>query len=55
MLALWDPGESVETYTVEEAAHRAAMRGERESYLEALREYCRAGRDEALQIRRGTI
>jgi hypothetical protein len=29
------------------------MRGERDAYLEALREYMRAGRDEALQIRRG--
>jgi hypothetical protein len=37
----------------EEAAHEAAMRGDRDSYLEALRGYCRAGRDEALRIRRG--
>ena len=37
----------------EEAAHRAAMRGDRDGYLEALRAYCKAGRDEALRIRRG--
>jgi hypothetical protein len=37
----------------ETAAHEAAMRGDRDAYLEALRGYCRAGRDEALRIRRG--
>jgi hypothetical protein len=37
----------------EEAAHEAAMRGDRDAYLEALRGYMRAGRDEALRIRRG--
>jgi hypothetical protein len=37
----------------EEAAHEAAMRGDEEAYLEALRSYVRAGRDEALRIRRG--
>jgi len=37
----------------EEAAHGAATRGDRDAYLEALRGYCRAGRDEALRIRRG--
>ena len=37
----------------EEAAHEAAMRGERDAYLEALRSYCWAARDEALRIRRG--
>jgi hypothetical protein len=37
----------------EEAAHRAAMRADRDGYLEALRSYCRAGRDAALRIRRG--
>jgi hypothetical protein len=36
----------------EVAAHEAAMRGDREAYLEALRNYCRAGRAEALRIRR---
>ena len=37
----------------ERAANEAAMRGDRGAYLEALRAYMRAGRDEALQIRRG--
>jgi len=37
----------------EEAAHQAAMRGDEVAYLEALRDYCKAGRDEALRIRRG--
>jgi hypothetical protein len=36
----------------ETAAHEAAMRGDRGAYLEALRDYCRAGRDEALRIPR---
>ena len=37
----------------EEAAHQAAMAGDRDGYLEALRAYMRAGRDEALRIRKG--
>jgi hypothetical protein len=37
----------------EKAAHHAAMRGDEVAYLEALRAYCRAGRNEALRIRRG--
>jgi len=37
----------------ETAAHGAAVRGDRDAYLEALRSYMRAGRDEALRIRRG--
>jgi hypothetical protein len=37
----------------EMAAHEAAMRGARDAYLEVLRGYMRAGRDEALRIRRG--
>ena len=37
----------------EESAHEAAMRGDRDAYLEALRAYCRAGRDEGLRIRQG--
>jgi hypothetical protein len=37
----------------EEAAHEAAMRGDEVAYLEALRGYMRAGRREALRIRRG--
>ena len=36
----------------EQAAHEVAMRGDRDAYLEALRAYMRAGRDEALRIRR---
>jgi hypothetical protein len=35
----------------ETAAHEAALLGDREGYLEALRDYCRAGRDEARRIR----
>ena len=37
----------------EEAAHQAAMRGDEVAFVEALRAYCRAGRDEALRIRQG--
>jgi hypothetical protein len=37
----------------EAAAHEAAMRADEDVYLEALRSYVRAGRDEALRIRRG--
>ena len=37
----------------ETAAHEAAMRGDRGAYLESLRCYMRAGRYEALRIRRG--
>jgi hypothetical protein len=37
----------------DKAADEAAAAGDCEAYLEALRAYCRAGRDEALQIRRG--
>ena len=36
----------------EEAANRAAVKCDREAYLEALRAYCRAGRAEAMRIRR---
>jgi hypothetical protein len=39
--------------THEEAAHEAAMDADEERYRAALRAYCRAGRDEALRIRRG--
>jgi hypothetical protein len=35
------------------AAHEAAVLGDREGYLEALRNYMKAGRDEALRIRWG--
>ena len=37
----------------ETAAHEAVLLGDREGYLEALRGYMRAGREEALEIRRG--
>jgi hypothetical protein len=37
----------------ETAAHEAAVLGDREGYLEALRDYMKSGRDEALRIRRG--
>ncbi len=37
----------------EEAANGAAMRGDREAYLEALRSYMRAGREAALERRMG--
>jgi hypothetical protein len=37
----------------ETAAHEAALLGDREGYLEALRAYMKVGRDAALEIRRG--
>jgi hypothetical protein len=37
----------------EEDAHEAAVRGDKDAYLEAFRCYMRAGRAEALRIRRG--
>jgi hypothetical protein len=37
----------------ETAAHEAALLGDREGYLEALRDYMKAGRYAALEIRRG--
>jgi hypothetical protein len=37
----------------ETVAHEAALLGDGEAYLEALRSYMKAGRDEALRIRRG--
>ena len=37
----------------ETAANEAAVRGDREAYLEALRGYMKAGRNAALRIRRG--
>jgi hypothetical protein len=44
---------SVSLRPYEEAAHEAAMDADEDRYREALRAYCRAGRDEALRIRRG--
>jgi len=37
----------------EMAAHEAAVRGDWEAYLEALKGYMKAGRNAALRIRRG--
>ena len=37
----------------EELAHQAALAGDKEAYLEALRGYMRAGRDAAIRIRKG--
>jgi hypothetical protein len=37
----------------ETAAHEAALLGDREGYLEALRSYMKAGRDESLRIGSG--
>ena len=36
----------------QDTAHAAVVAGDRKAYLEALRGYMRAGRDEALRIRR---
>jgi hypothetical protein len=43
---------SPELHPHQDAAHKAAVAGEREGYLEALRSYMRVGRDEALRIRK---
>ena len=37
----------------QDAAHKAAVAGDREAYLEALRDFMRAGQDEALRMRKG--
>lgn len=37
----------------EQAANAAAKADDKDAYIEALRSYMRAGRDEALRIRRG--
>lgn len=42
-----------ELHPEQEAAHKAAVVGDREAYLEALRGYMRAGRRVALAIRKG--
>jgi hypothetical protein len=49
-----NPAQLAETLSDEheETAHEAAMRGDRGAYLESLRCYMRAGRHEALRIRR---
>ncbi len=43
---------SPELHPHQDAAHEAAVSGDQEAYLEALRSYMRAGRDEALRIRK---
>ena len=43
---------SEELHPFQDAAHEAAASGYSEAYLEALRSYMRAGRDEALRIRK---
>jgi hypothetical protein len=43
---------SPEFHPRQDAAHEAAVSGDQEAYLEALRSYMRAGRDEALRIRK---
>ena len=43
---------SPELHPHQAAADEAAVSGDQEAYLEALRSYMRAGRDEALRIRR---
>ena len=42
---------SPELHPHQDAAHAAAVAGDEAAYLEALRGYMRAGRDEALRIR----
>ena len=42
---------SPELHPHQDAAHEAAVAGDQEAYLEALRSYMRAGRDEALRAR----
>lgn len=37
----------------QDAVHQAAVAGDESAYLEALRAYMRAGRDEALRVRKG--
>lgn len=39
----------------QDAAHEASVSGDREGYLETLRGYMRAGRDEALRVRREAV
>jgi hypothetical protein len=50
-MASQDKTVGVEPWDTELAAHEAAMDADEDKYREALRSYCRAGRDEALRIR----
>ena len=43
---------SPELHPHQDAAHAAAVAGKREAYLEALRGFMRAGRNEALRVRK---
>ena len=47
-----ESGGSEALHPHQDAAHQAAVAGDREAYLEALRSYMRAGQDEALQVRK---
>jgi hypothetical protein len=42
-------------YGHQDAAHAATVAGDEAAYLEALRGFMRAGRDEALRVRRGAV
>ncbi len=42
-----------ELHEHQDAAQQAAVADDRETYFEALRAYMRAGRDEALRVRKG--
>ena len=44
---------SAEPHPHQDKAHAAAVEGDRDAYLEALRGYMRAGRAAALQARKG--
>jgi hypothetical protein len=43
---------SPKLHTHQDAAHEAAVSGDEEAYLDALRGFMRAGRDEALRMRK---
>ncbi len=44
---------SPKLYIHQDGRHGAAVAGDQEAYLEALTRYMRAGRDEALRMRKG--
>lgn len=44
---------SPELHPHQDAAHEAAVSGDQDAFLEALRAYMRAGRSVALQVRKG--
>ncbi len=47
-----ESGGSEALHPHQDAAHAAAVAGDEAAYLEALRQYMRAGRDEALRMRK---